>query len=102
MEDVLDVYKRPYDPDYPVVCMDETSKQLTDEVRTPLEVKPGEPKRHDTEYVRNGVCNIFLHCEPLTGKRHTSVTDHRKKMIGQSLSKSWLMNSIHRQRKLYW
>jgi hypothetical protein len=79
MEDVLEVYKRPYDPNYPVVCMDETSKQLTDEVRRPLEVKPGDPKRQDTEYVRNGVCNIFLHCEPLTGKGHTSVTEHRKK-----------------------
>ncbi len=79
MEDVLDVYKRPYNPEYPVVCMDETSKQLTDEVRAPIAAKPGKSERQDTEYIRNGVCNIFLHCEPLTGKRHTSVTDHRKK-----------------------
>jgi len=79
MEDVLDVYKRSYDPDYPVVCMDETSKQLTAEVRTPIAAKPGETIRQDSEYIRNGVCNIFLHCEPLTGRRHTLVTDHRKK-----------------------
>jgi hypothetical protein len=60
MEKVLDVYQRPYAPDYPVVCMDETSKQLVAETRTPLPPRPGEPERHDYEYERHGTANIFL------------------------------------------
>ena len=79
MEDVLDVYQREYNEDYPVVCMDETSKQLLQETRAPIAATAGNPERYDTEYVRNGVCNIFIHCEPLAGKRHTKVTEHRKK-----------------------
>lgn len=79
MEDVLDVYQRPYDPEYPLVCMDETSKQLTDEVRKPIPVSPGKPERQDAEYIRNGVCNIFIGFEPLAGKRKLTVTDQRKK-----------------------
>ena len=79
MEDVLDVYQRPYDPERPLVCMDETSKQLTDEVRKPIPVSPGKPERQDTEYIRNGVCNIFIGFEPLAGKRKLTVTDQRKK-----------------------
>ena len=79
MEDVLDVYQRRYNEEYPVVCMDETSKQLLQETRSPIAATAGNPERYDTEYVRNGVCNIFIHCEPLTGKRHTRVTEHRKK-----------------------
>lgn len=79
MEDVLDVYQRPYDPEHPLVCMDETSKQLTDEVRKPIPVSPGKPERQDAEYIRNGVCNIFIGFEPLAGKRKLTVTDQRKK-----------------------
>ena len=79
MEDVLDVYKRPYDAKRPVVCMDETNKQLIKETRTPIPASPGESLRYDTEYERNGVCNVFLSCEPLQGKRTTKVTDQRKK-----------------------
>lgn len=79
MEDVLDVYKRPYDEKYPVVCMDESSKQLTKETRTPIPIEPGSPERFDTEYERNGTNNIFLACEPLAGKRQIKITDHRKK-----------------------
>lgn len=79
MEDVLDVYQRPYDPEHPLVCMDETSKQLTDEVRKPISVSPGKPERQDAEYIRNGVCNIFIGFEPLAGKRKLTVTDQRKK-----------------------
>lgn len=79
MEDVLDVYQRPYDPERPLVCMDETSKQLTDEVRKSIPVSPGKPERQDAEYVRNGVCNIFIGFEPLAGKRKLTVTDQRKK-----------------------
>jgi hypothetical protein len=79
MEDVLDVYQRPYDEQKPVVCMDETSKQLTQETRLPIPEKPGAPAKYDTEYERNGTCNIFLSHEPLKGKRTVKVTDHRKR-----------------------
>jgi hypothetical protein len=77
MEDVLSVYHLPYDPDYPVVCMDESNKQLIEEVRTPIPEKPGQPKRIDDEYVRNGVVEIFMEVEPLAGKRHVAVTERR-------------------------
>jgi hypothetical protein len=77
MEDVLEVYHLPYDPKYPVVCMDESCKQLVGEVRTPIPCKPGQPARLDDEYVRNGVAQIFMEVEPLTGKRHVAVTEHR-------------------------
>ena len=77
MEDVLAVYTRPYDPDYPVVCMDETCKQLIGEVHPPIPCAPGRPARVDHEYVRNGVAAIFLEVEPLTGTRHVAVTARR-------------------------
>ena len=67
MEAVLDVYKMPYDPDYPQVCMDESSKQLVAEVRSPIEVKPGKVRRFDNEYERKGTCNLFMFFEPLRG-----------------------------------
>jgi hypothetical protein len=79
MEDVLEVYKRPYDPARPVVCLDETSKQLIGEVQTPVSVAPGEVARHDYEYVRNGVANLFMIFEPLAGQRDVEVTDRRTK-----------------------
>jgi hypothetical protein len=79
MEDVLDVYHLPYDPDYPVVCMDESCKQMIGEVRQPIPCAPGHPERVDDEYVRKGVAEIFMEVEPLAGKRHVSVTEHRTK-----------------------
>jgi DDE superfamily endonuclease len=79
MEDVLDVYKRPYDEKRPVICMDESNKQLIKEMRIPLPSSPGQSKRYDAEYERNGVCNIFLNFEPLKGKRRIKITEHRKK-----------------------
>jgi hypothetical protein len=79
MEDVLDVYERPSDPRRPQVCMDETSKQLVGETRTPLPSRPGRPVRIDYEYVRHGVRNLFLWVEPLTGRRHVQVTERRTK-----------------------
>jgi transposase len=79
MEDVLDVYKRPYDEACPVVCMDESSKQLIKETRTAIPMSVGKAECYDTEYERNGTCNIFLHVEPLKGKRKIKVTDQRKK-----------------------
>jgi transposase len=77
MEDVLEVYKRPYDETHPLICMDESSKQHVKEVREPLSVKPGSPARHDCEYERNGVSNVFMFFEPLAGKRYVEVTDRR-------------------------
>lgn len=77
MEDVLAVYATPYDPLYPVVCMDESSRQLIGEVHDPIPVAPGRPARMDHEYVRNGVAQVFLEVEPLAGRRHVDVTDRR-------------------------
>jgi len=75
MEDVLEVYQRPYDPAHPQVCVDETSKQLTQEVRVPLPVKPGQVQIYDHEYRRNGVANLFMVVEPLSGTCRVKVTD---------------------------
>ena len=79
MEDVLDVYKRPYDAKRPVVCLDETSKQLIGEVATPVPASPGHVAQYDYEYKRNGVANLFMMFEPLAGKRDVVVTDRRTK-----------------------
>jgi hypothetical protein len=75
MEDVLEVYQRPQDPTYPVVCVDETSKQLIAETRLPIPAKPGRPARHDYEYERNGTANLFMMFAPLEGWRRVKVTD---------------------------
>ena len=75
MEDVLEVYQRPHDPQRPLVCLDESSKQLIAETRTPIPAKPGQPARHDYEYERNGVANLFMVFAPLEGWRHVKVTD---------------------------
>jgi len=77
MEDVLDVYQRPYDPKRPQVCLDEASKQLLADVREPLPMKPGQVERFDNEYVRGGTANLFMLFEPLAGKRHIEVTARR-------------------------
>ena len=77
MEDVLDLYAAPYDPQRPMVTFDETSKQLIGETRQPLPAQPGEPARYDYEYKRNGTRNIFLFCEPQAGWRHVAVTAQR-------------------------
>lgn len=79
MEDILAVYQLPYNPDHPVVCMDETCKQLIGEVHEAIACAPGSPARVDHEYVRNGVAEVFLEVEPLTGKRHVEATEHRKR-----------------------
>jgi DDE superfamily endonuclease len=75
MEDVLAVYTRPHDPDRPLICVDETSKQLIAETRVPIPMKPGRPARFDYEYERNGTANIFMMFAPLEGWRHVKVTD---------------------------
>ncbi|HHT9108977.1 MAG TPA: IS630 family transposase [Candidatus Wunengus sp. YC63] len=80
MEMVLDVYKRPIDPLYPVVCMDESPKQLIAETKVPIPASPGEVAKNDYEYRRCGVCNIFLACEPLAGKRMVKITERKTKV----------------------
>ena len=77
MEDILEVYKRPYDSKKPVVCMDESSQQQTKEVRKKIAAKPGVREKYDTEYERNGVSNLFMFFEPLTGQREVRVTERR-------------------------
>ncbi len=77
MEKVLDVYKQPYDPQYPVVCMDESPKQLIAETRIPIPASPGQPIKRDYEYRRCGMCNVFLACEPLAGNRMVKVTERK-------------------------
>jgi hypothetical protein len=78
MEKVLEVYKRPYDEKRPVICMDESPKQLIGETKTPIEAKPGSVEKFDYEYARHGVCNIFMSNEPLAGKRYVKVTERKK------------------------
>lgn len=80
MEDVLEVYQRPHDPLRPVVCLDEQSKQLIRETRTPIPAAPGRPERCDYEYERNGTANLFMLFEPLGGQRQVKVTDRRTKL----------------------
>jgi hypothetical protein len=77
MEDVLEVYTRPHDPARPLVCLDETSKQLVGETRAPVPMRPGRPARHDYEYERNGTANLFMLFAPLEGWRHVKVTERR-------------------------
>jgi hypothetical protein len=80
MEDVRDVYQRPADSQDPVVCRDETSRQVVAEVRTPLPAEPGQPARHDPEYVRQGVVNVFLVTEPLRGWRQVRLSQQRTRI----------------------
>ena len=79
MEKVLDVYRRPYDAAFPVVCMDETPRQLIGETRAPVPAAPGRPAREDYEYRRCGTCNVFMATQPLAGRRMTQVTARRTK-----------------------
>ena len=79
MEQVLDVYKRPYDPNFPVVCMDETPRQLIKETRIPIPGTRGRPERHDYEYERCGVYTVFMASEPLAGRRFVKTTERKTK-----------------------
>lgn len=80
MEDILEVYKLPYSAKKPLICIDESSKQLIREVREAISVQPGEPEKYDSEYERNGVCNLFMIFAPLEGWRHVRVTERRTKI----------------------
>jgi hypothetical protein len=97
MEDVLDVYHRPHDPACPLVCLDETSKQLIKETRVPIPAKPGRPARTDYQYERNGTANIFMLFAPLEGWRHVEVTDRHAAVeyarLLKDLSDRWLPNA---------
>jgi len=79
MEMILDIYKQPYNPKIPVVCMDESPKQLIRETKHPIKARPGSLEKFDYEYVRCGVCNIFLASEPLAGKRYVKITERKTK-----------------------
>ena len=80
MEDVLEVYHRPFDAARPLICLDEAAKQLLGEVRAPLPMQPGQPERMDGEYTRHGTAALFLVCEPLAGQRHVFVRAQRKRV----------------------
>ena len=94
MEDVLDLYAEPYDPDRPVVCFDETSTQLLADTRPPIPVRPGQPRRQDYEYRRAGTRNIFLTCEPLAGWRHLAITE-RRTMEDFAHQMQWLVDEAY-------
>jgi hypothetical protein len=80
MENVLEVYKRPFNEKFPVVCMDESPKQLIGEIKTPIKTSPGQVAKYDYEYKRYGVCNVFMACEPLAGKRLVKITERKTKI----------------------
>jgi hypothetical protein len=80
MEMVLEVYKRPFDKKFPVVCMDESPKQLIGETKTPIAASLGQVARYDYEYKRYGMCNVFIACEPLAGKRLVKITERKTKI----------------------
>jgi hypothetical protein len=94
MEDVLDVYHRPFDPKRPLVCLDETSKQLIGEVAEPVPAEPGRPERIDSEYVRNGTANLFVISEPLAGWRHVEVTERRTAKDFAEVVR-WVVEDLH-------
>lgn len=94
MEDVLDLYAEPYDPERPVVCFDETSKQLLAEKRSPIPPKPGRRERYDYEYQRQGTRNLFLMCEPRAGWRHVAVTE-RRTMEDFAQQMRWLSDTAY-------
>lgn len=100
MEDVLEVYKRPYNPRRPVVCMDETTKQLIGETREPLPPRPGSLERFDHVYVRNGVASLFMAFEPLGAWRTVAVTDHRRRLEWAEFIRSLLVGRYRRAEKL--
>jgi DDE superfamily endonuclease len=94
MEDVLDLYAEPYTPEQPVVCFDETPKQLVAETKIPLPARPGQVERYDYEYRRNGTCNLFLFMEPLRGWRHVALTAQRTK-IDFAHQMQWLVDQAY-------
>jgi hypothetical protein len=101
MEDVLAVYTRPYDPLRPQVCLDETSRQLLAEVTLPQPVGPGRSARQDYEYLRQGVCNVFLVCEPLRGWRQVMSASGAPASTGRTASRTCSMSATPTLKHLY-
>ena len=99
MEDVLDVYEAPYDRRRPVVCMDESPKQLIEETRVPIPMQPGQPTRYDSEYKRNGTCTVFGFCEPKRSGRELVVTE-RRTMQDFAWGIKWLLDVIYPEAEL--
>ena len=104
MEDVLDLYSEEYDPERPVVCFEETSKQLIEETREPIGTEPGRVQRYDYSYRRNGTRNLFMFCEPKGGWRHLQVTERRTSVDFADQMRCWLTRRIRvwRQSGWYW
>jgi hypothetical protein len=96
MEDVLEVYHRPYDEARPLVCLDEASKQLVGEVIEPIPAEPGQPERFDYEYIRNGTANLFMVTMPLTGWRAVHVTERRTALDFAEVVR-WLVEEVHEE-----
>ena len=99
MEDVLDLYHEDYDPERPLVCFDETSRQLVEEVRPPIKAKPGRVERYDCEYRRNGTRNRFMFCEPKGGWRHVEVTE-RRTAVDFAHQMRWLVDQAYPQARV--
>jgi len=91
MERVLDVYSRPFNPKLPVICMDESPKQLIKETRTRIMARPGSLEKYDYDYERCGVCSVFMANEPLVGNRYVSVTERRTKRGRQNIVTRYYM-----------
>ena len=102
MEDTLEVYNRPYNEKFPLVCLDETNRQLIAETRKAIPVKPGRNKRVDYEYRRNGVINLFMMFEPLKARRHVKVTDRRTRKDFQNVFANWWMFIMQMLKKSFW
>ena len=94
MEDILEVYKRPYNPNCPLICMDEMPKQLLGDIREPQPMQQGQPTREDYAYKRNGVADLFMLFEPLQGKRHILVTEQRRRVEWAAAMK-YLADELH-------
>jgi hypothetical protein len=102
MENVLEVYRRPYDPAHPVICMDETSKQLVAETRIAIPPQPGRPECFDYEYERKGTANIFMWAEPLGGRRKVNVTERRTKRDWAQEIRTLLDEDYPKAQKVTW
>ena len=98
---ILNLYAKPYNPEYPVVCFDEKSKQLLGDSRTPIPMKPGSPEKYDYEYKRNGTCNIFVAVEPKAGNHHITVTDRRTRKDFANFMKCLITDRYRAAKRIY-